>query len=116
MDPQDAVDIGREGREGEPVGALFVIGDSERVLANSRVMTFDPFRGYSEREKNICNPDIREGVKEVALMDGAFVIQHDGVILSGCRYLNHPARVGPKLKEMSSKLFTISMVIRRTTG
>ena len=69
------------------MGALFVIGDSERVLANSRVMTFDPFRGYSEREKNICNPDIREGVKEVALMDGAFVIQHDGVILSGCRYL-----------------------------
>jgi len=82
-----AVDIGQEGREGEPVGTLFVIGDSERVLANSRVMTFDPFRGYSEREKNICNPDIREGVKEVALMDGAFVIQDDGVILSGCRYI-----------------------------
>lgn len=82
-----AVEIGQEGREGEPVGTLFVIGDSERVLANSRVMTFDPFRGYSEREKNICNPDIREGVKEVALMDGAFVVQDDGVILSGCRYI-----------------------------
>ncbi|MDA0748626.1 MAG: diadenylate cyclase, partial [bacterium] len=82
-----AVAIGQEGREGDPVGTLFVLGDSDRVLANSRVMTYDPFRGYSEREKNICNPDIREGVKEVALMDGAFVVQDDGVILSGCRYI-----------------------------
>jgi DNA integrity scanning protein DisA with diadenylate cyclase activity len=82
-----AVDIGQEGREGEPVGTLFVIGDSERVTANSRPMTFDPFRGYSEREKNICNVDIRDGVKEVALMDGAFIVQADGVILSGGRYI-----------------------------
>jgi diadenylate cyclase len=82
-----AVEIGQEGREGDPVGTLFVIGDSERVSNNSRVMTFDPFRGYAEREKNICNPDIHEGVKEVALMDGAFIIQEDGVILSGGRYI-----------------------------
>ena len=82
-----AVDIGIEGREGDPVGTLFVIGDSERVMAHSRPMTFDPFRGYSEREKNICNADIREGIKEVALMDGAFIIQDDGVILSAGRYI-----------------------------
>lgn len=82
-----SVDIGQQGREGKPVGTLFVIGDSERVMANSRPMTFDPFRGYSEREKNICNADIREAVKEVALMDGAFIVQEDGVILSGGRYI-----------------------------
>ncbi|HCR16868.1 MAG TPA: hypothetical protein DIU35_05240 [Candidatus Latescibacteria bacterium] len=82
-----AVHIGQEGREGGSVGTLFVLGDSEKVLANSRVMTYDPFRGYSEREKNICNPDNKEGVKEVSQMDGAFIIQEDGVILSGCRYI-----------------------------
>ncbi len=87
-----AMDIGMEGREGEPVGTLIVVGDSERVLANSRPMTFDPFRGYSEREKNICNPEIREGVKEVALMDGAFIIQDDGVILSAGRYISADAK------------------------
>ncbi len=82
-----ALDIGREGREGEQLGTLFVLGDSDRVLANSRVMTYDPFRGYSKRERNICDPDNREGVKEVALMDGAFIIDEDGVIRSGCRYI-----------------------------
>lgn len=83
-----AVDIGQEGREGDPIGALFVIGDSERVLTHSRTMTFDPFRGYSEREKNICNADNREGIKEVARMDGAFVIQDHGVVVSGSRYIS----------------------------
>ena len=83
-----ALDIGRDGREGEPVGTFFVIGDSERVLRHSRSMTFDPFRGYSDEEKDICNPDIHEGVKEVALMDGAFVVRDDGVILSGGRYIS----------------------------
>lgn len=87
-----ALDIGREGREGEQLGTLFVLGDSDRVLANSRVMTYDPFRGYSKRERNICDPDNREGVKEVALMDGAFIIQEDGVIRSGCRYITSYVR------------------------
>lgn len=82
-----ALAIGSEGREGEPVGTLFVLGDSEQVMANSRPMDFDPFRGYSEREKNLTSRDIWEGVKEVALMDGAFIVQADGVILSGCRYI-----------------------------
>ncbi len=83
-----AINMGREGREGEPVGTFFVIGDSARVLRHSRSMTFDPFRGYSDSEKNICNPDVHEGVKEVALMDGAFIIREDGVILSGGRYIS----------------------------
>ncbi len=87
-----AVHIGQEGREGDSVGTLFVLGDSDKVLENSRVMTYDPFRGYSEREKNICNPDNKEGVKEVAQMDGAFIIQEDGVILSGCRYITADVR------------------------
>jgi DNA integrity scanning protein DisA with diadenylate cyclase activity len=87
-----AINIGKEGREGEPVGTLFVIGDSKRVLHHSRSMTFDPFRGYSDIEKNICNPDVHEGVKEVSLMDGAFIIREDGVILSGGRYISANVR------------------------
>ena len=87
-----AINIGKEGREGEPVGTLFVIGDSKRVLHHSRSMTFDPFRGYTEKEKNICNPDVHEGVKEVSLMDGAFIIREDGVILSGGRYISASVR------------------------
>ncbi len=42
-----ATDIGREGREGKPVGTMFVIGDTKKVLSMSRPLNFNPFRGYS---------------------------------------------------------------------
>ncbi len=47
-----AVDIGREGREGKPVGTLFVVGDHRKVLSFCRPMGFDPLRGYSRSERN----------------------------------------------------------------
>ena len=109
-----AINIGKEGREGEPVGTLFVIGDSKRVLHHSRSMTFDPFRGYSDKEKNICNPDVHEGVKEVSLMDGAFIIREDGVILSGGRYISASVR-GPTLPKGLGARHVAAAAITKST-
>ena len=121
-----AVDIGQEGREGDPVGTLFVIGDAERVMRHSRPMTFDPFRGYSEREKNITNPDIREGIKEVALMDGAFIIQDNGVVLSAGRYIASdvtgvtlPKGLGARhvaAASITKQLKAIALAVSESTG
>src|SRR6185437_1817104 len=38
-----AVEIGREGREGHPVGTMFVVGDTRKVLTMTRPMNFNPF-------------------------------------------------------------------------
>src|SRR5438445_3217001 len=38
-----ATEIGREGREGMPVGTLFVVGDTKRVLTMSQPLNFNPF-------------------------------------------------------------------------
>lgn len=121
-----AVDIGQEGREGDPVGTLFVLGDAERVMRHSRPMTFDPFRGYSEREKNITNPDIREGIKEVALMDGAFIIQDNGVVLSAGRYIASDVKgvIVPKglgarhvaAASITKQLKAIALAVSESTG
>jgi DNA integrity scanning protein DisA with diadenylate cyclase activity len=35
-----------EGREGHPVGALFVLGDSDRVVAQSRQLVLNPFHAF----------------------------------------------------------------------
>jgi diadenylate cyclase len=86
-----AVEIGREGREGKPVGALFVVGDHRRVLRMSHEGVFDPFRGYAQKEKLIRSPRVREGIKELAQIDGAFVISADGVVQSAGRILDAPA-------------------------
>jgi DNA integrity scanning protein DisA with diadenylate cyclase activity len=83
-----AVSIGVEGWEGRPVGALFVIGDSNLVMEKSRQLTLNPFQGYSEDEKNIMNPDVRHALHAFAVLDGAFIVREDGVVVAAGRYLN----------------------------
>ncbi len=82
-----AVELGAEGREGKPVGALFVIGDSERVLSLSRQLIINPFRGYTESERNVLDPHLEETIKELSSIDGAFIIRGDGVIETCGAYL-----------------------------
>ncbi len=54
-----ATEIGREGREGKPVGTMFVVGDTKRVLAMSRPLNFNPFRGYSAAERDVRDRRVR---------------------------------------------------------
>ena len=85
-----AGELGLEGREGRPVGTLFILGDSERVLTQSRQLVINPFRGYPEGERNVLDPQLEETIKEFAAIDGAFIIRGDGVLLAAGRYLAPP--------------------------
>jgi DNA integrity scanning protein DisA with diadenylate cyclase activity len=86
-----ATEIGREGREGKPVGTLFVVGDARKVLTMTRPTGFDPVRGYQRKERNLKSARVREGIKEIALMDGAFVISADATVDAAARYIDAPA-------------------------
>jgi len=86
-----ALEIAREGREGKKIGTLFVVSDSGEVLKRSRPLILDPLYGHPNHLKHITSPDLRETVKELALLDGAFVVDDDGVVISACRYINAPA-------------------------
>ncbi len=86
-----AVEIGREGREGKPVGTIFVVGDTRKVMACSRPVGFDPVRGYGRKERNLNDPRVREGIKEIAQMDGAIIVSGDGTVEAACRYLDSSA-------------------------
>ncbi len=75
-----ASQIGREGREGKKVGTIFVIGDTRRVLQHCKDSGFDPLRGYKREMRNLFDAKVREDIKEIAQMDGAFVVSPDGII------------------------------------
>jgi DNA integrity scanning protein DisA with diadenylate cyclase activity len=75
-----AVQIGREGREGNKVGALFVVGDTRKVLSHCKDSGFDPLKGYSRKHRNLHDARVREDIKEIAQMDGAFIVAPDGVV------------------------------------
>ena len=81
------VEIARDGWEGHPLGTLLVVGDSAVVMEKSRQLTLNPFQGYSENEKNILNPEVRDAIKNFAVLDGAFVIRDDGVVLAAGRFI-----------------------------
>jgi diadenylate cyclase len=83
-----AVEIAREGREGRKIGTLFVVGDSEAVLEHSRPMILDPLYGHPHESKRIQDPNLRETLKELAQLDGAFVVSDEGVVLSAARYID----------------------------
>src|SRR5215216_2590722 len=74
-----AVEIAREGREGRKIGTLFVVGDSEAVLGRSRPLILDPLYGHPHESKRMEDPNLRETLKELAQLDGAFVVSDEGV-------------------------------------
>ena len=86
-----AVEIAREGREGRRVGTLFTVGDADEVLKRSRNLILDPLYGHPRERKLIADPETRETLKELAQLDGGFVISDDGVAVSACRYINASA-------------------------
>jgi len=83
-----AVEIAREGREGRKIGTLFVVGDSGEVIKRSKPLILDPLHGHPDESKQIEDPDMRETIKELAQLDGAFLVSNAGVVLSGARYID----------------------------
>lgn len=85
-----ALEIGREGREGQPVGTMFVVGDTRKVLTMSRPMNFNPFRGYSHEERDVRDRQVREQIKDLAKLEGAILIRRDGVAVAACMRIEAP--------------------------
>ena len=85
-----AIELSVEGREGTPVGTIFVIGDTRRVLRHSHQLIPNPFKGH---KINVLDKKSKEIIKEFAQLDGAFVIREDGRIVSAGRYLEVEPKV-----------------------
>ena len=85
-----AVDIGKEGREGNPVGTMFVVGDHRKVTEQSRPGGFDAMKGYTRKERTLMDPKVREGIKELAQLDGMFVVSADGTVEACARIIDTP--------------------------
>ena len=109
-----AVEIGRGGREGKPVGTLFVVGDAKKVLSYSHPAGFDPVRGYNRKERNLNDRRVREGIKEISQMDGAILVSADGTVEAACRFINAPATGITLSKGMGARHWTAAAISRVT--
>jgi diadenylate cyclase len=122
-----AVGIAVDGWEGHPLGTLLVVGDTAAVMEKSKQLTLNPFQGYSEAEKNILDPEVRNAIRNFAVLDGAFVIREDGVVLAAGRYLRFdegiefkvPLGLGARhvaAAGISQDTEAVAIVVSETTG
>ncbi len=87
-----AVGLARQRVEHARVGALFVVGDEAEVLRRSKPLILDPLAQYPKEAKDIRDANVQGTIKELARMDGAFIISGDGYALSAARYIETIAR------------------------
>jgi DNA integrity scanning protein DisA with diadenylate cyclase activity len=111
-----ATEIGSEGREGKPVGTLFVVGDTKRVLSMSHSLLFNPFRGYSEEDRDIRHRRVREQIKELAQLDGAFIVRRDGVVVASSMYIDALAEGVTLSKGLGARHWAAAAITRKTTA
>jgi diadenylate cyclase len=109
-----ATEIGREGREGKPVGTMFVVGDTRKVLKMSRPVNYNPFRGYSKAERDIRDRNVREQIKDIAQLEGALIIGRDGVAEAACMYIDTTADGITLSKGLGTRHWAAAAVSRKT--
>jgi len=121
-----ATELSAEGREGRPVGCLFVLGDTAKVERMSKPLVMNPFFGYKDEDKNILSPFMDETVKEFSSLDGAFIIRGDGVVRSAGTLLqaadkDHPLPSGLGARHAAAAAISVetdcvSIVVSSSTG
>ena len=109
-----AVEIAREGREGKPVGTSFIIGFSKDVLAKSKQLIHNPVEGIPTNERMITYPDFSNNIKELAQLDGAFVVSGTGVVEAACRFLIADASMVNIPKGFGTKHFSVAAMTKAT--
>jgi len=121
-----ACELAAKGRENRKIGTMFVLGDDKKVMQLSRQMIINPFLGYSEKQRNILNPKLEETIKEFSAIDGAFIINSTGAIVTAGRHLNaalgtrdFPAGLGSRhiaAAGITSVTKAVAIVISESSG
>ena len=84
------------------------------IIATSKPAGFDPVKGYGRKERNVTFRRVREGVKEIAQLDGAFIISADGTVEASCRYLDSSAATVTLSKGLGARHWAAAAISRAT--
>ena len=87
-----ALELSKEGREGKKIGTAFIIGDKNEIVKYTRQLIINPFAGYSENAKKITDPLMRETIKNFAQLDGVFILERTGAIITAGAYIDVEAK------------------------
>ena len=122
-----AIRMSAEGREGKPIGAVFVLGDVEKMERHTRQLIFNPCKGHPRAARNIHNPDFLETLRELAALDGAFLVDKRGVVARAAAYLDAPVSKKVQVRRglgarhvaaaaITAKTDSLALVISESSG
>ena len=106
------IELGKKGQKGEPVGALFVVGDAGKVMNKSRPLSYNPFE---KSHVHVGDPIVNVMLKEFSRLDGAFVISDSGKIVSAYRYLEPNAEGTDIPKGLGTRHMAAGAITRDTS-
>jgi DNA integrity scanning protein DisA with diadenylate cyclase activity len=112
-----ALRFAREGREGLAIGTTFVLGDRHTLAPYLRQLMLNPLKGHAQATRSIHNPDILETLRELAAMDGAFIVSRRGIVDAAGTYLDAPigqGRLSPGLGARHAAALAITTVTDAT--
>ena len=111
-----AVEIAREGREGRHVGTLFTMGFADLVLQNSRPLILDPLAAHPRDARHITDRNLRGTIKELAQLDGAFILDDVGTVLAACRYLDTSSKAVEMAFGLGSRHLAAASISKETNA
>ncbi len=111
---QLALDIGKKGYEGRSIGTAFIIGDSEEVLKRSHQLILNPFAGHPESRRYITDLENWETLREFSQLDGIFVIDDRGMVITAGRYIDVDAKHVKTQKGLGGRHIAAAAITRDT--
>ncbi|MEO0447054.1 MAG: diadenylate cyclase, partial [Verrucomicrobiota bacterium] len=83
-----ALKFATEGREGKPLGTIFVLGEPDALAGMTKPLIINPCEGHPKRARSIHDESFVESMRELAALDGAFIIDRKGVVEQAGVYLS----------------------------
>lgn len=122
-----ALKLAAEGREGKQIGTIFVLGGPRALSKHLRPLMLNPLKGHPPKVRSIHNPDFVETLRELAAIDGAFIIDTRGVVARAGVYLDAPLTKGVHVRDgfgarhvaaaaISTKADAVAVVISESSG
>lgn len=85
-----ALKFASEGREGKPIGTVFILGELEELNSISRPLILNPLKGHAKKYRSIHDADFIETMRELSALDGGFIIDRKGAVEAAGVYLDAP--------------------------
>lgn len=112
-----ALRFASEGREGKPIGTIFVVGEVEELRKHISPLILNPLKGHNQKTRSIHDSAFLETMRELAALDGAFIITPKGVVEYAGVYLDAPVSKKMNLpKGLGSRHMAAAAITAKTSS